>query len=176
MTGIGEAVGIGVGNSFERHFVVDIQGLQLPNSQMNTVVAAHGYAPQNVSQNYSQPQYQQTPQYPSQISPQNDYKTWILALGVGALVTLAGVGIMLLLNRKDSPQPIAQTTPAATVTPSPVTTPSVTAVPTPIAAAPTAAAPAAAPIAPASVPSSTTTTYSTTQNTEIGRASCRERV
>ena len=36
MTGIGEAVGIGVGNSFERHFVADVHGLQLPYSFVNS--------------------------------------------------------------------------------------------------------------------------------------------
>ena len=130
------------------------QPMSQPNSQMNTVVAAHGHAPQNISQNYSQPQYQQPPQYPSQVSPQNDSKTWILALGVGALVTLAGVGVMLLLKGKDNAQPIAQTsvTPASV---SPSTSPAASPIapsapaqpsPVPIAATPVAvAAPLALP-------------------------------
>ena len=55
---------------------------------------------------------------------------------MGALVTLAGVGVMLLLKGKDNPQPIAQTP----VAPSPVA-PSTPPVPSPV-------PPSAAPVAP----------------------------
>ena len=129
------------------------QPMSPSTSQINTVVAAHGHAPQNISQNYSQPQYQQPSQYQPPVSPQSDSKTWILALGVGALVTLAGVGIMLLLKGKDTPQPIAQT-PVIPVSVAPSTLPVASpiapsappaALPDPIAITP---APVATPLAP----------------------------
>ena len=112
-----------------------------PMSQMNTVVTAPDHSPQPISQNYSQSPYQQLPS-----NPQNTSKTWLLALGVGAFVTLAGIGIMLLLKGKDETQPIAQATPIAT--PTTVITTS-----TPTAVTPSPVAPASIPpVAPATIP------------------------
>ena len=136
-----------------------------PMSQMNTVVAAPDNSPQPISQNYSQPQYSsQIQQLPSNV--QNDSKTWIMALGGGALVMLAGVGIMVLLRGRDNPQPITQASPIVSPT-TVITTPSTTVVTPPIAPpiaqaspiAPPISSPIATPIAPP--PSSVTTTYST---------------
>jgi serine/threonine-protein kinase len=140
-----------------------------PMSQMNTVVTAPDHSPQPISQNYSQPQYQQFPS-----NPQNTSKTWILALGVGALVALVGVGVMLLLKSKDEAQPIAQATPIATpttvittsaTTPAviPATTPAVTPAATP-AVTPTVKTTTTTTTTPAVTPASVTT-YSTPQTT-----------
>lgn len=129
-----------------------------PMSQMNTVVTAPDHAQQPISQNYSQPQYQQFPS-----NPQNTSKTWILALGVGALVALVGVGVMLLLKGKDEAQPIAQATPIATPTTSITTSATAPAVIPATTPAVTPAVKATPP--PAVTPASVTTTYSTPQTT-----------
>ncbi len=77
-----------------------------------TIVAAPG----NYQQPYAQPQYSQQPQYGqqpvyvTQQAPAQDSKTWIIALGVGALVTLSGVGVMAIM--KDKSAPVATTAPA----------------------------------------------------------------
>ncbi len=81
-----------------------------------TIVAAPGNYQQPPQ--YAQPQYSQQLQYPqqpihvNQSSPAQDSKTWIIALGVGALVTLSGVGVMAIM--KDKSAPVATTAPAQT--------------------------------------------------------------
>ena len=69
-----------------------------------TVVAAHpnNYPSQPPMQ---QPMYQQPVQTSS-----SDPRTWFLALGVGALVTLAGVGVMAVMKDKDKTQVAQQPT------------------------------------------------------------------
>ena len=74
-----------------------------------TIVAAPGNYQQQPQ--YAQPQYAPQPQYAQQPvyvnQPAQDSKTWLIALGVGALVTLSGVGVMAIM--KDKAAPIAST-------------------------------------------------------------------
>ena len=81
-----------------------------------TIVAAPGnyqQQPQYAQPQYSQQlQYAQQPIHVNQSAPAQDSKTWIIALGVGALVTLSGVGVMAIM--KDKSVPIATTAPAQT--------------------------------------------------------------
>ena len=120
------------------------------DSQIRTVVTAHPPSAYPAQTGYANQVSQPTG---------SDPKTWLLAIGVGALVTLAGVGIFVLLRGKD-PAPVATapiaTAPVATPIASPTTTPATIVTPTapiavatPVATAPVAPAPVA--IAPASV-------------------------
>ena len=81
-----------------------------------TIVAAPGnyqQPPQYAQPQYSQQlQYAQQPIHVNQSAPAQDSKTWIIALGVGALVTLSGVGVMAIM--KDKSAPVATTAPAQT--------------------------------------------------------------
>ena len=70
-----------------------------------TVIAAHGNPYPAQQPMYQQPM-QQMYQQPVPTS-NNDSKTWIMALGVGAMVTLAGVGVMAMIKDKDKPAPVA---------------------------------------------------------------------
>ena len=107
------------------------------DSQIRTVVTAHPPSAYPAQTGYAT----QAPQPTG-----SDPKTWLLAIGVGALVTLAGVGIFVLLRGKD-PAPVATapiaTAPVATPIASPSATPATIATPTaPIAVAtPVATAP-----------------------------------
>ncbi len=81
------------------------------NSSQRTVIAAGG---QHHSQQYVQPQpmygqqpiYVQQPVYSAQQVPAQNSNTWLIALGVGSLVTLSGVGVMALM--KDKPEPMTK--------------------------------------------------------------------
>ncbi len=117
------------------------------NSQIRTVVTAHPQSAYPAQTGYVNPM--QAPQ-----SAGSDPKTWLMAIGVGAFVTLAGVGIYVMLREKDPAATVAKTPVPAVV--SPIASPPVSIAPSvaaPVVAAPVAVAPVATPvaIAPASV-------------------------
>jgi serine/threonine protein kinase, bacterial len=84
------------------------------NSSMPTVVAAGNHS--HTQPQYAQPQpmygqqpiYVQQPVYATQQVPAQNSNTWLIALGVGSLVTLSGVGVMAVM--KDKPEPVAKNT------------------------------------------------------------------
>ena len=114
------------------------------DSQIRTVVTAHPPSEYSAQTGYANPM--QAPQ-------QTGSKTWLMAIGVGAFVTLAGVGIYVMLREKDPAATVAKTPVPAFV--SPIASPTVSIAPSAVAApvAVTSVAPVAAPvaIAPASV-------------------------
>ncbi len=122
------------------------------DSQIRTVVTAHPQTAYPAQTGDANPM--QAPQ-----STGSDPKTWLMAIGVGAFVTLAGVGIYVMLREKDPAATVAKTPVPAVV--SPIASPTVpiapSAVTAPVAVAPVAPvviAPFAAPApAPTSSPS-----------------------
>jgi serine/threonine-protein kinase len=76
-----------------------------------TIIAAHGNP---------YPSQQPIQQQPAQSSA-SDPKTWLVALGVGAMVALVGVGVLAIIKDKDKPNQSQVTVPAP-----PTTQPSVT--------------------------------------------------
>lgn len=75
----------------------------LSSSPQPTVVAALDHSPVDSQLNSSNQQ------------SSNDPKTLLLAIGVGALVTLSGIGIFSLLTNKDSSAPTVQNSPSPSI-------------------------------------------------------------
>ena len=70
-----------------------------------TIISAH-----------ANPYPAQQPMYQQPVPSNNDPKTWIMALGVGAMVILAGVGVMALVKDKDKTQVAQEPTSTQTST------------------------------------------------------------
>jgi serine/threonine protein kinase, bacterial len=127
-----------------------------PDSQIRTVVAAPGDTAYP-----SQPAYPSQTGYGSPVpvaqSSGQDPKTWLMAIGVGALVALAGVGIYTMLRGKDAPVPVASssvtpiTSPVATPSPTISVTPAAIATPSPVVIPAPVSDPTPVPIVPASI-------------------------
>jgi serine/threonine protein kinase len=116
------------------------------DSQIRTVVAAHPQTAYPAQTGYVNPV--QAPLSSGQASGQasgQDPKTWLMAIGVGALVTLAGVGIYVMLRGKEGPATVASS-PAPTVV-SPAVLPVASTIASPTASvSPAAIAPPSAPV------------------------------
>ena len=113
------------------------------DSQIRTVVTAHPQTAYPAQTGYANPM--QAPQ-----STGSDPKTWLIAIGVGAFVTLAGVGVYVMLREKDPAATVAKTPVPAVV--SPIASPTVPIAPSAVTAPVEESPVAPVVIAPVAVP------------------------